>query len=514
MADPAGPNPVQPYTQMQAAIGILLSLVLRVGCQQDFDVLPARIDTLLKRGERQVEVLLEPGTYLFRDGHLSLSGLEMPDLEIRLTGRDAVLVGADDGRGYRWENGYVDLDALQPVDIRRPVKRALFWPIPCLFRKGIYKLRCREADLTAEEARDVHIILSQWFFGAVYEVDRIRNGWLYFRKTERGQTRMLTELRFGRCLPRYILCLPPQRSDLHACMSSAFLNVEDSRIRSLSMEGITFLGNGAGAPLIGVRKVRADSIRVSGCRFEGIRSQVMEVSDSEHIRLINNLFHQCYLGAVRLAADTNDALVQGNRFLDNGIQMTNTPIVLCQGKDFLVRDNFFEDFAYSAIGVGLHFTDPAGCVTSGKVEENEICMSESFRSGVPRELIDGGAIYVWTQNRDVAICRNFIHDIDGPHGNRGIFADDGAVNVEISDNLLLNIAGGRGIDLRRALRVERKRNSSIRKVNLGNRMSGNVLDGRCRFFVRRGDPTSLRGENRQVPRGADRAEIISQWRGR
>lgn len=497
---------------MQTIIGLLFALFIRVAHQQDFDALQSRIDSLLHQGEECVEVLLEPGTYFFREGHVLLSDYNAPEAEIRFTGRDVILVGDDNGRGYHWENGYVDLENLCPVDVRNPVRQAGFWPVPCLFQRGLYKIPCKDPDLDKEEAKGVRVILSQWFFGAVYDVEKIQDGWMYFRKTERGRTRLWSELRFGRCRPRYILCIPPKRTDLHACSESAFLQVKDCHLKSVSLEGITFLGNGAGNPLVRFTDVQADTVRVSGCRFEGLRSQGIEVKGTDHFRLTNNLFRDCFLGAVHLSADTRDALVQGNRFLNNGIQMTNAPIVLCQGEDFVVRNNYFEDFAYSAIGVGLHFTDGAGCVSSGKVEENEICMSETFRRGVPRELIDGGAIYVWTQNRDVHIRRNYIHDIDGPHGNRGIFADDGAVNVDISDNLLLNITGGRGIDLRRAFRVQRKKGSVIRKVNIGNRMDANVLDNRCRFFVRRKDKTSFKGENRLLPKGYDRDAVVLEWK--
>lgn len=497
---------------MQTILGLFIALAVHVANQQEFDALQTRIDSLLHRGEQRIEVLLEPGIYFFREGHLGLSDYDVPDVEVRIAGRDVTLVAGDNGRGYHWENGYVDLESLRPVDVRNPVRQAGFWPVPCLFQRDLYKIPCQDPNLEKAEATGVRVILSQWFFGAVYDVEKIQNGWLYFRKTERGRTRMWSELRFGRCRPRYILCFPPKRTDLHTCTESAFLQVKDCHLKSFSLEGITFLGNGAGNPLLSVTHVQADTVRVSDCRFEGLRSQGIEVKGTDHFILTNSLFRDCFLGAVHLSADTRDAQVQGNRFLDNGIQMTNAPIVLCQGEDFVIRDNYFEDFAYAAIGVGLHFTDSVGCVTSGKVENNEICMSEAFRSGVPRELIDGGAIYIWTQNKDVSISRNYIHDIDGPHGNRGIFADDGAVNVEISGNLLLNIAGGRGIDLRRAFRVQRKKGSVIRKVNIGNRMEANIFDTRCRFFVRRKDKTSFKGENRYLPRGYNRNEVVREWK--
>ena len=490
----------------------LLSVILSVTGQQDFDRLGERIDSLLTAGERDVEVVFEPGTYFYRDDHLCLLGWLVPDVSLRLKGNGAVLVGIGDDDGYAPEKGYADLAALVSVDVRQPVRKARSWPIPCLFRKGLYKILCHEPGRSEKEVADMRIILSQWFKGVDYKVVRIKNNCLYFLKETPPDTRMWSELRFGRCLPRYILCTSPERKDLYAASASRFLLVKDSSFQYIELTGFLFLVNGAGEPLLDFSAVRTDSIRIANCQFEGLHSQVIRVDRTDHVRIENDEFRKCYLGAVSVFPRSRDARIEGCRFLDNGIQMTNTPIVDCKGEDFLVRGNYFEDFSYSAIGVGLHFSDTAGCVTSGKVENNEICMSKAFRSGVPRELIDGGAIYIWTQNKDVSICRNYIHDIDGPHGNRGIFADDGAVNVDISENLLLNIAGGRGIDLRRAFRVQRKKGSVIRKVNIGNRMEANILDTRCRFFVRRKDKTSFKGENRYLPRGYNRDAVVRKWK--
>lgn len=490
----------------------LLSVVLSVTGQQDFDRLDERIDSVLAAGEREVDVRFAPGTYFFREGHLRLSGLQAPDAVLRLSGEGAVLVGADDDGSYRFEKGYVDLAAQCPVDVRQPVRRAQGWPVKCLFRRGVYKIRCDEPDLSRERAEGMKVILSQWYVGAVYPVVEIRKGFLYFRRDPVYQSRMWSELRFGRCLPRYILCTPPRRQDLHACAASGFLALDSCRVASVQVQGLSFLGNGEGAPLLSVRHVQADSVLVRGCRFEGIRSQVASVENTRHFYLRDNRFHQCYLGAVFFSPDTEDVVVSDNRFVDNGLRMTNVPIVDCKGSAFRVNRNYFEDYAHSAIGVGVHFMDSVGLVTSGVVEENEICMSERFRSRVPRELIDGGAIYVWTQNRAVSIRNNFIHDLDGPHGNKGIFADDGTVGVEIAGNLLLSVHGGRCIDLRKAHRVERKRISCIRRVNVGNRMEGNVLDGRCRFYARKGDPDSFVGQNLELAPGYDREEVIRQWK--
>lgn len=491
---------------------LLLSVVLSVTGQQDFDRLDERIDSVLAAGEREVDVRFAPGTYFFREGHLSFSGFQAPDAVLRLNGDGTVLVGADDNGSYRFDKGYVDLSAQCPVDVWRPVCRAKGWPVKCLFRRGVYKIRCNEEDMSREEAEGVKVILSQWYVGAVYPVEEIRNGFLYFRRDPSYLSGMWSEFRFGRCLPRYILCTPPRRQDLHACSASGFLSMDNCRMASVSIRGLSFLGNAEGGPLFSIRNVQADSISVRGCRFEGIRSQVASVEGTRHFYLRDNRFFQCYLGAVYFAPDTEDVVIADNRFVDNGLRMSNVPIVDCKGRSFRVSRNYIEDYAHTAIGVGIHFSDSAGQVTSGVVEENEICMSEHFRNEVPRELIDGGAIYIWTQNQEVSIRNNYIHDLDGPHGNKGIFADDGTVGVEIVGNLLLAVHGGRCIDLRKAHRVERMRSSRIRRVNVRNRMDGNTLDGRCRFYVRKGQPDSFAGKNLELEPGYDRAEVIRKWK--
>ena len=99
-------------------------------------------------------------------------------------------------------------------------------------------------------------------------------------------------------------------------------------------------------------------------------------------------------------------------------------------------------------------------------------------------LMDTGAIYVNTQNASLEIRNNDIHDISGPYDNRGIFCDDGTVNTCIHDNKVVRIENSWCIDLRRVLSVETRADSKIRRVNVGNRMERNQVDGKVRFEQR------------------------------
>ena len=477
-------------------LSFLLAAILPVTSQRDFDRLNERIDSVITVGERQVEVCFEPGTYFFKEEHLTFTGIEAKDVDLRLTGNGATLIGSRDAESSpAFENGFVDLERLSVHDALAPVRKAGLWPIRVPFHKGLYVVRAKgEADVSEADAAGMKIILSHWFVGAVYDVVKIHRGWIYFRRVP-YRTRIWSELRFGRCLPRYMLFAPMKAASAYACAASNFLSVDDSRFGSVVLDSLRFLGNGDGGRLLRFSGMDADSLVIRRCTFEGIRSRGILVEGTDHFRLRDNAFLEGALNQVYVDKTASDAKILGNRFIRNGLLMTNDPVVDCKGSEFLVRNNYFEDFSYSAIGAGLHFTDTSGLVTSGVIENNEICMSEAFRQPPIRSLIDGGAIYVWTQNKYLVVRENYIHDIAGPHGNRGIFGDDGVVNLHVIDNTVLGIRGSYAIDVRRVHRVGYLRNSAIRKVNVGIVIKGNRYDGRIRVHARKNDPGSHIGGN-------------------
>lgn len=485
---------------------LLLSLIpvllwgrrIEVRNQADFDQLQHSVDAVLSSKDTLADIRIAPGIYYFREGHLRLSDLDRGNFHLRIYGQGAVLTAMSTGHGYDLDNGYVDLEKREPVDIREHVAKAGSWPIPVFFRRNVFMIRCEEPDRDEDEVEGWHIILSQWFKGAVYPVEKIHRGWLYFRKDRDYGTWMWSELRFGRCLPRYILCHPPVREDLHPCGVSNFLTVQDSRLGSVDLEGLTFLGNRAGKSLLQFDRVDAGRIRISNSRFLGMRSESISTEETDRFQVKECVFRNNYMSCIHIGEGGSDVSVLNNRFLDNGLMMSNAAVVRCMANDYRIAENYFEDFSYSAVSVGIHYTKPDRFGTSGVVEKNEICMSEAFRRGVPRALIDAGAIYIGTINERVVIRDNHIHDILGPHGNRGILADDGAVNVEIAGNRIFHIWSGYCIDLRRCYRVARRSNSKISRTNVGNKVHDNVCDGKMRLFVRKDDPGSFLSNNQIV----------------
>ena len=477
-------------------IYLLARVLLPVGNQAEFDALQERLDSVLEAGASDVEVRFSPGTFFYGENHLSLTSRQYAPCSISLSGTKTYLVARDTEDGYSMDKGYVDLTSMRPVDVREPVRKARTWPLKVLFRKHVYRIKCREADRSPEEVKDWNIILSQWFKGAVYPVLEIRRGWLYFRKDRDYGTGMWSELRYGRCLPRYILCPRPRQEDLHACGATCFLSVKDCAFSRLSLDGLTFLGNRDGNALIDLETVHADEISITGCAFLGLKSDGIHASEVDNLAVRGCLFRENYLGSIQVEEGCVNARIEDNRFFDNGLMMTNAPVILCRGVDYRVAGNYFEDFSYSAIWLGIHYTMPDRFGTRAVVENNEICMSDAFRTGVPRELIDGGAVYISTNNTRTVVRGNYIHDLKGPHGNRGIFADDGAIHVDIASNRVFRVERGRCIDLRRCNWVAWSPKSKVRKTNVGNRVFDNVYDGRVEIYVRRDDPSSLARNNR------------------
>ena len=87
------------------------------------------------------------------------------------------------------------------------------------------------------------------------------------------------------------------------------------------------------------------------------------------------------------------------------------------------------------------------------------------------------------------------------------------MNVAIHGNLVLAVdRNAYRIDLRKNHSIERMKSCPVPRVNIGDKMWGNWVDGRVRFHVRRGDPDSFRKENVVLAPGYDREEVYRRWR--
>ena len=303
-----------------------------------------------------------------------------------------------------------------------------------------------------------------------------------------------------------------EKDTLHFCRNATCFSMSDSSLDSLIISGFQFVGNHAAAPLMDFSEISAGAVVIENCRFHGMKGEVLSFRNVDNIRVSDNSFLKCWRSCIRIIGPCSRPIVQNNDIRETGIGYSNYAAINCEGKDFLISGNRIVDFCYIGIGVGNHYADPASQAASGLVCRNEVYQSEDFRRNRHMMLTDSGAIYVWTRNEGVSIAGNFVHDIGGPHGNRGIFGDDGVVNVSVVGNLVLNIENSRCIDIRRCLAVSRRPGSHVEVSNVGNRMEKNVVDGPVRFFVRHGDAGSYKGENTRINGPEEKSEWEARWR--
>lgn len=467
-----------------------------------------------------VTLSFSPGTYTFRDGMLSLAGISRPDLSVHIEGNGACFVA--DGPVYRMEpdgtsfsasceepfdigDGFLRGDGMENLDLRTPVKTCRFFPIPIHPGKGIFCIPTGEPDLPEAEAEDVHVLITQWYIGAVFKVKKIKNGWIHYYNDPQVETPFYSELRFGRCLPRYALYNLPRRVDpaihggrirsgdgtwIRRCKASSFLSVDSCRFASITLTDCRFRGNREGAPLISFRSTESDSLCIEHCVFEAIRGDILSILDTDHVRFRRNEVKQAYLRAVLSDWFSADTRVEDNRFIGQGRRISNHPCVHCKGPGFSIQRNLFEDCAYIAIGAGTHFTETDGAYASGVIRWNEIYQTDRFLQEDRFYLTDSGAIYLWTQNRSVEIADNCIHHIGGSHGNRGILPDDGPSHLWIHDNLVFDILNHRCVDLRKDRTPLRHKLSLAHEVNMDNRLTDNIFGGKVHFYIRKDDPSS------------------------
>ena len=512
---------------------ILFTLSLFLGCfpargetritvdgQDAFDRLSGELSRALKAGEEDVVVEFRKGTYFYRENHLTLKGFNCPKQRVTLQCNGSAFVA--EGLDYKlastrlltwsapckgpfdYKTGFVDLATLQSVDLRGPVRAALKRPEIVDKARGLCRIKVDEPNLPAPSAAGVFIILSQCYRGIVYPVERIESGYLYFRSEKvttdsNAQTDPDADYKVLGELPHYILYNHPKggldlymtattligkRSrTIHQCDATNFLTLGNSLFGSFILQDARFVANSAlsGGSLLLIDGVSSTETAVKGCSFDGIRSDIIRVNRSTNFLFCDNTVTRSYRRGISLDFFTQGAEIRNNRFSDTGYMMDHDFCIEGQAGGMWIHHNVFENFSYGAIGVGSYYMQPIPASSSGVIEENELYCTPDFLARPARLLMDSGAIYTWTINKDITIRNNDIHDIGGYGWNRGIFCDDGTVHVKIVGNRIRNIRNSYCIDLRLCTEVEKHPLSRIARVNVGNEMRDNVVDGKVRF---------------------------------
>lgn len=503
-----------------------------VDSQKDFDNIPVSLSSALSSGATDIRITLKKGTYRYSDRHIDLEAVNREKASISIVGEEAVLIPAGNdyvlkpsGRGgllkaafngqYNYKDNFID-DSFNVIDFRDGIASA-DGQIDIVDKDSkLCRLKTFDPQKSQKRCNDVWVLVTKWYYSRVYKVTRIDRGYVYFTaddldKDGLSSYNINSDYTYGRISPRYQLINAQSsahpyvmdhyiystgENSIHDCATTSFLTIVNSSLKSFTLTGVRFIGNRDSGWLLNLVNVKSDYIEVSLCTFDGIKSDLLDINNTDNVKFSSNTVRDFYRNGVVQENSSRGTIISDNVFTGNGPSHNQSFAVICSGGDFLVSGNTFSDFSYAAIGAGAHFTVDKENDVTGVIQNNEIFYSGDFFSKARScNLMDSGAIYVWTQNDNTIIRRNYIHDYTGPKDNRGIFCDDGANEVKIYDNIIIDIPDSYSIDSRKVRSVETRSDSFVKFTNTGNVIYGNILGSPYRIEGRDDNDLCYKGTN-------------------
>lgn len=476
--------------------------------QNDFDELSSTINKSLANGYKDIHINIYPGTYYYKSDHINLAGKNYPDASIIIKGNRATLVA----QGIRH---YVTSACIAPfspdhaflylsndiIDVWSPLYQTEELIEVVSLNSKLCRIKNYSKASNLSHAGS-YIQITNWFQSFVYQINKIENEYIYFTadnlaKGYREGWNVNNDYNYGQCYPRYRLSnVKPESNSffiedkistsnnvysVYECIATRFLVLGyGTNLGIVSIDGISFVGNAHNGEL-GVFSLLSPSGRVviTNCQFKGIRSsRVVAIGNKNNVSILNCQFEDCSESCIVSSLGAENTIISNCVFVRCGTGLKNSFCVRCYGAGFYVGHNYFEDYGYSAIGIGCGFGEKRKSKISGVVEYNKLRYTDNyFKCKEQHTLMDGGAIYAFTQNDDTEIRYNYIDGYTGMKDNRGVFCDDGASNLKIYGNIITNIDNSYCIDSRRVAAVEEQ----VGPSNIGNRFYDNIVDGTIRI---------------------------------
>ena len=489
--------------------------VISVNSQSQFDNLSQELTKAMKGADNEIYVVFSPGQYEWSEQHIRLVSVKAPSKDIHIVGNNAVLVPK--GKLYREGDSYsgefsVDnswMFAKNDVDIWSKAQFSVGEVKIVDAKKKECRLKTQMKFPKGVDCKNAYILVTQWYVSGVYKISKIDGQFIYFTVDDlvadsyRGGYSINNDINFKGIDPRFKLCnldlgedgfcirkgkvhLPDQVDYVWEGTANNFLSINTCSFHSLEVSGFSFLGsaNGQDASVISFKQVNCEKVLIHQCEFVGLRSNVMGFTATPNVVIENNTFESCYRRGIASNVTSENTVVRNNAFHYMGLGMMNSTCVSCRGANFTISGNTFEDYGYSGIAVGEHYSHEKKAPCNGIVEDNVLRFTQAYMDDIENYgLMDSGAIYLRTKMDGVIIRNNRIDGFSGMASNRGIFCDDGAYNFEITGNIITGIVNSYCIDSRRCANVEERNHpgTGIQRANINIVIRDNVMDGRIRF---------------------------------
>lgn len=497
-------------------IQVKTDLVHDIKTQEEWDNLTNLIKKWLEDGERNITIRVKTADLVFGDKVVRIENLNYPDANIQIEGNHVKMLpwGKSFDRdnptsktingfyALPYKNFHLNEIVLDDNENELPLYGKTFTTSQTIEEvkeeSGIWRFPVNLPDISHADCRDFCILLTRDWTACRHQVVRVNNGYLYFElKSKDSPTPSQDKLDPNKdkihynIRPRYRFVNCPLSNDIHFFRDSVFIPIKYKSVYigkgarlflfnncnfcSLTISGFNVVGASKQSVIALNNSVFSDGAWIHNNTFSNLSECAVTVYNCENVRIDSNSIYNTRVGAIACYGTNN--VVMNNKLQRIG-WMLNTRAITGGGEKLHICNNVIEDFNYGAIACGSTISNDNAPKLTYIIERNEIRYTMKYaKEFMSNTLADAGGIYIGPQCTWGIIRNNVVLNMTGPHYNRGIYLDDGAKNLAIYGNLVMNTANFYDIDLRRCDMYS----SGIPDHNTNNMIFHNVMTGSYKF---------------------------------
>lgn len=496
--------------------------VIGVNTEEEWEGLHDRVLSELKAGERNIEIQVTGKNLIMHVTPKSFSHLKYPDANIRIisTGSSFIAEGFTfEKREARKDGGFwsvpyslydvndMIVDSNDEEILLREEVRQVKGDIEQVKGKGgtQWRFQIDLPNLDEKQCKDFYVLLTRDWTSARHKVVKVEKGWLYFLldseelHSNRNPNIDWTQYKVR---PRYRLINSPVSKGVHVYENRLYVPMKyeivhinkggvlfffgNCYLNSLEISGFNIKSCGNKTPIGIYHCIFRTGAFIHDNTFRNLYSLAISTAYNQNVVISNNIVLNTRQQA--LLGDGSGITIKGNHLKNIG-WMLNTRAISGGGNMIHICDNVIEDFNYGAISSGSRNSNND---INFIIERNTIRLNKEFTDNyIQNTLADGGGIYIGPANTRGIIRNNVVENIKGIHSNRGIFLDDGAQNLAIYGNLVINTDNSYDIDLRRSSTFSK----DIPNHNTHNSIFQNIMTGGYRFQEKDPSSSCIVGEN-------------------
>lgn len=489
-------------------------VVLKVSNQEEWDNLVPSLKGLLTSGHKNIVVEIIGKGIIFGEKENVITDLNYPDANIRVEGGKSGLMPAGvsfskknnnavrNGLFYTIPYGDFNINDIiidnkgKEIKIREEV-RLVDGNIEKAPEQGsnIWKFKVDMPNLTENVCNDFYVLLTREWTSGRHKVIKVEGGWLYFNldtpDIPNDNRNPNIDWQHFNVRPRYCLINSPVSKGIHIVngkiyipnkiksirivKSGCLLSFASCHLNSLVISGFKVNGSGNKSLISLYACTFEDGAFITNNHFVNLSDLAIYVGRNNNVTISKNIINNTRVGAIEGGGMYTTIY---NNKLSNIGWMLNSRAIIGGGEFLHICDNVIEDFNYAAITCGSTNSNEKARKLTYIIERNKVRLTKKYTDNfIQNTLADGGGIYIGPQCTQGVIRNNIIENIKGIRSNRGILLDDGAKNLAIYGNFIINTDNSYDIDLRFCDTYKDR----IPDHNTNNFVFQNIMTGGYRF---------------------------------